>query len=79
MMTMTMNKPFTELRDMKTTFCLYTQDQDIKERVERWHSYLFKVPYIKNGQVIAFDLYFDRTAKIQLERLVNANSGTIAY
>lgn len=59
-----------ELRDYGTNLCLYVADNDVVQRLTRWGSFLYSVPYYKNGVVIAQDLHFDYKAKKQLAKFL---------
>lgn len=65
----------TELRDMKETLALHTDTTTVERRLKKLKSYLYSVPYYNshNGKIVGVDMYFDKSAKTALRKLVNSS------
>lgn len=65
----------TELRDMKNTLALYTDMTPVERRLKKLKTYIYSVPYYDshNGKIIGVDMYFDKSARNTLQKLVRSS------
>ncbi len=64
-----------ELRDMKGTLALHTDTTLVERRLKKLKTYLYSVPYYNshNGKIVGVDMYFDKSARTTLRRLVKSS------
>ncbi|MFC2038326.1 hypothetical protein ACFLUG_00945 [Chloroflexota bacterium] len=65
----------TELREMKGILALHTNTTDIERRLKKMKSFRYSVPYYSSndGKIVGIDLYFDKSARTALRKLVSQN------
>jgi hypothetical protein len=65
----------TQLRDMKTTLALHTDQTLVERKLKKLKSYIYSVPYYNSysGRIIGVDMFFDKTARNTLRKLVESS------
>jgi hypothetical protein len=65
----------TELRNMKDSLALHTDATAIERKLKKLKSYIYSVPYYNahTGKIIGVDMYFDRSARLTLKKLVKTS------
>ena len=65
----------TQLRDMKTTLALHTNQTLVERKLKKLKSYIYSVPYYNaySGKIIGVDMFFDKSARNTLKRLVDSS------
>ncbi|MBN2238741.1 MAG: hypothetical protein JW712_03125 [Dehalococcoidales bacterium] len=63
----------TDMRDMNGAIVLHTDTSVIERRLKKHKSYLYSVPYYdsSNGKIIGVDMFFDKSARFMLRKLVD--------
>jgi hypothetical protein len=64
-----------ELRDMKDTLALHTDTTLVERKLRKLKSYIYTIPYYSScdGKIIGVDMFFDKSARSVLRKLVNSN------
>ena len=60
-----------ELRRVNKRLALYTDDNDVYQRLSKWQYTLYKAPYVQKGKLIGVDLYFNRQLKHTVSQVIN--------
>ncbi len=60
-----------ELRNMGNRLALYTDDDRVYQYLHKWTCTMFRVPYTRDGKLVAADLYFDRKARSTVDRVLD--------
>jgi len=65
----------TELRDMRHTLALHTDETLVERKLRKLKTYIYTIPYYNasNGKIIGVDMFFDKSAKTTLRKLVDSN------
>lgn len=63
----------TEIRDMNGTIALHTDATLVERRMKKLKSYIYSVPYYdaRNGKIVGVDMFFDKSARPILRKLVD--------
>jgi hypothetical protein len=59
-----------ELRTIGNRLAVYTDDQSLYRRLKEGPNLLYKVPYVKGGKTVGFDIYFDKKFRKIVARMV---------
>ncbi len=64
-----------ELRDMNGKLALHTNTTTIERKLKKLKSFVYSVPYYstKDGKIVGIDLYFDKSARHVLRKLVKTS------
>ena len=60
-----------EIRNGGDKLIVYTTYQTVVNRLMRWKGFLYSIPYIQNGRIIAFDVYMEKSAKQAILKSLN--------
>lgn len=65
----------TELREMRNSIVLHTDTTLVERRLKKLKTYIYSIPYYDshNGKIIGVDMYFDKSARNTLQKLVNSS------
>ncbi len=65
----------TELRETNNTLVLHTNATIVERRLKKLKSYIYSIPYYDsyNGKIVGIDLYFDKSARNTLQKLINSS------